>query len=184
MLSIASFINNWKDCLKLTSLMQFFSFISYQLEKIENDINERKKSMTMLRKKLFGDTKEFAVLANFFALLKLLLLELPNQRFPLALTQFDESTSREMKESFDKNVLKHNVASEVSGLLDSFFFVVEEFELLTHEGFCHISLAAGVARFGEIQKFRQREQKLIADFDRLLLKKDKLNQKMEALQRR
>ncbi|XP_075500427.1 uncharacterized protein LOC142539008 isoform X2 [Primulina tabacum] len=134
----------------------------------------RKKSMTMLRKKLFGDTQEFAVLAKFFALLKVLLLELPSQRFPLALTQFDESTSREMKESFDKNVLKHNVASEVSGLLDSFFFVVEGFELSTHEGFCHISLAAGVARFGEIPKFKQREQKLIAYFDRLLLEKDKL----------
>ncbi|XP_073293091.1 uncharacterized protein [Primulina huaijiensis] len=140
--------------------------------------------MTMLRKKLFGDTKEFDVLAKFFALLKVFLLELSNQRFLLSLTQFDESTSREMKESFGKNVLKHNVASEVSDLLDSFFYVVEGFELSTHEGFCHISLASGVARFSEIQKFKQREQKLIADFDRLLLEKDKLNQKMEALQRR
>ncbi|XP_073293090.1 uncharacterized protein [Primulina huaijiensis] len=140
--------------------------------------------MTMLRKRLFGDTKEFALVAKFSALLKVLLLELPNQRFPLALTQFDESTSREMKESFGKNVLKHNVASEVSGLLDSFFHVVEGFELSTHEGFCHISLAPGVARFGEIQKFKRRDQKLIANFDRLLLEKDKLNQKMEALQRR
>lgn len=98
--------------------------------------------IAMTRKKTFADIRDFAILAKFSALFRLLLLELPIQRFPLVLTQFEERINREMTESLGKNVLKHNVpTSVVSDLLVSFFEdTVEEFQLKIDAGVCYISV--------------------------------------------
>lgn len=124
--------------------MQYFFLISYQLRKVENAINRTKNDCND-KEKTFANIRDFAILAKITALFKLLLLELPIQRFPMVVTQFEEGINMEMGESLRRNVLKHNVtASMVYDLLGSCFQeIVQGFELKTDAWLCYISKLHG-----------------------------------------
>ncbi|XP_073274151.1 uncharacterized protein [Primulina huaijiensis] len=130
--------------------------------------------IAMIMKKAFANIRDFAILAKISALFKLLMRELPIQRFPMVLTQFEERINMEMRESLGRNVLKHNVpASTVYDLLGSCFQeIVQGFELKTDAGLCYISHLHG-KNSEKTDKFKHLKM-LIVELDSFQLQKEKL----------